>query len=130
VELQIDSIIGELFRRIEAKGIRRVVVDAIGDLDASTSEAHRLHDYLYALTQHLIVHGVTSMFTFETQGQTSTGGGLTAGPVSYMADNLLLLGMRGADRMRRTIRVLKARGTSHDEDTHTVVIGVDGVRVA
>lgn len=129
VELQIDSIIGELFRRIEAKGIRRVVVDAIGDLAASTSESHRLHDYLYALTQHLVVNGITSVFTFETAGQSTTGGDLNAGPISYMADNLILLDMRGEDTMRRTIRVLKARGTAHDQDIRTIVIGPDGVRV-
>lgn len=130
VELRIDAIIGRLFRRIEEKGIRRVVLDAVGDLAASTSEPQRLHDYLYALTQHLAVRGITSIFTFESVGgQAITGGQLNAGPISYMADNLLLLDMRGEENMRRTIRVLKARGTSHDERTRDIKIGPDGIRV-
>jgi circadian clock protein KaiC len=129
VELRIDSIIGRLFRRIEEKRIRRVVLDAVGDLAASTSEPHRVHDYLYALTQHLAVNGITSMFTFESIGQLITGGDLNAGPISYMADNLLLLDMRGDETMRRTIRVLKARGSAHSPDVREITIGATGIQV-
>lgn len=130
VELHIDSIIGRLFRRIESSGIRRVVVDAVGDLAASARDASRLHDYLYALTQHLAVNGVTSVLTFETAGQSVTGGRLDAGPISYMADNLLVLDMRGEERIRRTIRVLKARGSAHALDVRDISIGVDGIRLS
>lgn len=127
VELQIDSIIVELFRRIEANGTRRVVVDAVGDLAASTLDPHRLHDYLYSLIQHLAVNGITSILTFETVGSAVTGGPLEAGPISYMADNLVVLDMRGEERTRRTIRVLKTRGSGHDPDVREIAIGPDGV---
>jgi circadian clock protein KaiC len=130
VELQIDSIIGELFHRIGVNGVQRFVLDAVGDLAASTSEAHRLHDYLYALTQHLAVRGVTSILTFESVGQAITGGDLNAGPISYMADNLILLDMRGEEETRRTIRVLKSRGSAHDARAHEIMIGADGMRFA
>jgi circadian clock protein KaiC len=129
VELQIDSIIVELFRRIETNGVSRLVLDAVGDLASSTNEAHRLHDYLYALIQHLAVNGVTSIFTFEGPAQSFTGGELNAGPISYMADNLILLDMRGEEATRRTIRVLKARGTAHDASVRPFVIAADGIRL-
>jgi circadian clock protein KaiC len=129
VDLRIDTIIGQLFHRIETKGIRRVVLDAVGDLVASTSEPQRLHDYLYALIQHLAVRGITSVFTFESFGHGVTGGDINAGPISYMADNLLLLDMRGEQTMQRSIRVLKARGTSHDLDVREMTIGAEGIRV-
>jgi circadian clock protein KaiC len=129
VDLRIDTIIGQLFRRIEEKGIRRLVLDAVGDLAASTSEPHRLHDYLYALIQHLAVRGITSIVTFESVGQSITGSDLNAGPISYMADNLLLLDMRGDQVTRRTIRVLKTRGTAHDPNVREIAIGPDGLRV-
>lgn len=129
VELRIDSIVGQLFRRIESNGIRRVVVDAVGDLAGSTSDPRRLHDYLYALTQHLAVQGITSVFTFETAGQSLTGGELNAGPISYMADNLLVLNMQGEERTRRTIRVLKARASGHDLDVREISIESDGIRI-
>jgi circadian clock protein KaiC len=129
VELRIDSILGRLFGRIGEAGIQRVVVDAIGDLAASTSDPQRLQDYLYALTQHLAVRGLTSVFTFETAGTSITGGDLNAGPISYMCDNLLLLGMSGEDTLRRTIRVVKARGSAHDPDVRDIAIGPDGISV-
>jgi circadian clock protein KaiC len=129
VELRIDTIIGQLFRCIQSKGIKRLVIDSIGDLAASTSDPQRLHDYLYALMQHLTVNGVTSLSTFETAGRGRTGGDWTAGPISHMADNLVVLEMRGDESMRRTIRVLKARGTAHDLDVREMVIGSDGIRL-
>jgi circadian clock protein KaiC len=129
VELRIDTIIGRLFRRIEARGIRRVVIDAVGDLAASTSEPQRLHDYLYALIQHLAVRGVTSVLTFESASQSITGDYLHAGPISYMADNLILLDMRGDQTIRRTIWVLKARGSGHDLEMRDMAIGPDGLRL-
>jgi circadian clock protein KaiC len=129
VELRIDSIVGRLFRRIEEAGIQRVVVDAVGDLAASTSDPQRLQDYLYALTQHFAVRGLTSVFTFETAGTSITGVDLNAGPISYMCDNLLLLDMTGKETMRRTIRVIKARGSAHDPNLRDIAIGPDGIRV-
>ena len=129
VELQIDSIIVDLFRRIEGRPIQRIVVDAVGDLAAATSEPHRLHDYLYALTQHLSVNGVTSIFTFESVGSSVTGGDLNAGPISYMADNLLVLGMRGEETTRRTLRILKTRGSAHDSNVREISLAAEGIRV-
>lgn len=129
VELQIDSIIVDLFRRMQTDGIRRVVLDAVGDLASSTSEPHRLHDYLYALIQHLAVNQITSVFTFESIGHSITGFDHNAAPISYMADNLVHLDMRGEETTRRTIRVLKSRGTAHDPTVHAFAIGPDGIRI-
>src|SRR5262249_38077948 len=46
VELQIDSIIGRAFALIREKGIRRVVVDGVGDLLMASGDAQRVHNYL------------------------------------------------------------------------------------
>jgi KaiC/GvpD/RAD55 family RecA-like ATPase len=45
VELQVDRIIVSLFQRIQQTGIRRVVIDAVGDLISAASDGQRLHDY-------------------------------------------------------------------------------------
>ena len=55
VELQIDSIIVDMFRRIQERGVRRLVIDALGDLASAATDPQRLHDYLYALVQHFAV---------------------------------------------------------------------------
>ena len=128
VELQIDSIIVDIFERIRTGTVRRLVVDAIGDLAAAASDAQRLHDYLYALVQHFTVHNVTSLLTFEA------GTGITHNAefehrFSYVSDNVLQLGMRGQDRVRRTLRVVKTRNSEHDPDVRELALSAGGARI-
>src|SRR4051794_30739126 len=68
VELQIDSIIVDMFRRIQQGKIRRVVIDALGDLASAATDQQRLHDYLYGLVQHFAVSTITSILNLETVG--------------------------------------------------------------
>jgi circadian clock protein KaiC len=130
VELQIDSLVDEVFRMIRTRGIRRIVIDAVGDLVTAARDAQRLHDYLYALSQHFAVNGVTAIFTFETARPGITGGYAIDAPFSHLSDNILLLEMRiEEERTRRTMRVLKTRGSSHDPRVRDVDISSEGVKV-
>jgi len=130
VELQIDSIVVEIFRLIRDGGIRRVVIDAVGELYAAATDSDRLHDYLYALVQHFAVSSVTSMLTFETVG---LGGVSAAGQnirFSYMSDNIVLLELvMERDQTRRTVRALKTRNSAHDPAVRELEIGSGGARV-
>lgn len=130
-ELQIDSVIVTIFKRIRDEGIKRVVVDAVGDLVTAASDSQRIHDYLYALTQHLTVSGVTTILTFETIGAaiTGEGAGMDGGRFSCMTDNILLLSTEVSDSVRRTITILKARGTAHDLGVHVLDISAGGASV-
>jgi circadian clock protein KaiC len=126
VELQIDSIVSSIFRTIRGSGIRRIAIDAVGDLIEAAQDPRRLHDYLYALSQHFAVHGVTSVFPYET-----TPAGDVVKRMSALADNLVVLGFELDDgRGRRTLRVAKARGIAHDLDVHDLRITSTGVEVA
>ena len=125
VELQIDSIIATVFRTIQESAIRRLGVDAVGDLLAAANDLLRLHNYLYALQQHFAVWGVTSIFTYET----SNTGDVEA-RLSPLADNIVLLGIHLDERRgRRTVRIVKARGIEHDLDEHDLRITARGVEV-
>jgi circadian clock protein KaiC len=128
VELQIDSIIVDMFRRIQEGGIRRLVVDAIGDLASAATDPQRLHDYLYALVQHFAVSNVTSILNFETMGNNISGKGMQ-NAMSYLSDNVLLLTVDGEDRTRRRIRVMKTRGSGHDPKVKEVEITAAGLSV-
>lgn len=129
VELQIDSIITDLFTRLERTNTRRLVLDAVGDLATSASDRQRFHDYLYALVHHLAARGITSIFAYETEAGGRSGRGFDAGPLSYLSDNLLQLGMAGDEVTRRTIRVLKTRGSAHDHNVREMEITSGGVRI-
>jgi circadian clock protein KaiC len=128
VELEIDSIIVDIFEKIRSGEVQRLVVDAIGDLAAAASDPQRLHDYLYALVQHFTVHHVTSLLTFES------GGAITSTleqeqRFSYMSDNVLQLGLHGQERTRRTLRVVKTRQSAHDPDVRELAIQAEGARI-
>jgi circadian clock protein KaiC len=128
VELQIDSIIVEIFGHIRAHRIQRLVVDAIGDLATAASDPQRLHDYLYSLVQHLVVNGVTSLLTFES-GPGLTGLGDMEQRFSYVSDNVLQICLEGTLETKRTIRVVKTRNSAHDARAHPLEIDVSGGRV-
>jgi circadian clock protein KaiC len=131
VELQIDSVIVTLFKRIRAEKIKRVVIDAIGDLRMAASDPQRLHDYLYALIQHFTVMGVTTFLNFEIAGVGSAVHTSEARDerVSYLSDNIVLLSTEVREKVKRTVAVIKARGGAHDLNVHEIEITGDGVRV-
>jgi circadian clock protein KaiC len=128
VELQIDSIIVDLFRRIEQRGVRRLVLDAVGDLASAATDPQRLHDYLYALVQHLAVRTITSVLNFETTGNTIAHASMQ-NAMSYLSDNVLLLTLDGEDRTRRALRVIKTRGSAHDTRVREVEISSEGLSI-
>jgi circadian clock protein KaiC len=132
VELQVDSIIVGLFQQIQRAGLRRVVIDAVGDLITAASDPQRLHDYLYALVQHFTVRGVTSMFMFETpRGMVDSGfnSNNAGGQFSYMSDNIVLLSTDIKDKATRSLAVIKARASAHDLGVHELQITEKGLRV-
>jgi circadian clock protein KaiC len=128
VELQIDSIIVDMFRRIQQRRIRRLVIDALGDLASAATDPQRLHDYLYALVQHFAVSTITSILNFETNGNTLSGNGMQ-NAMSYLSDNVLLLTVDGEVRTRRALRILKTRGSAHDTRVREVEISAAGLAV-
>lgn len=127
VELHIDSIVADLFRTVHDAKISRLAVDAIGDLVAAASDPDRLHDYLYALMQHMSGAGVSSMMMFETHEAARDE--LTSGErLSYMSDCIIRLRLHMNDRTAsRTLRILKARSTNHDLDARPFTITAKGL---
>ena len=108
VELQIDSIVATIFEAIRSGNVRRLVIDAVGDLAAAAHDQRRLHDYLYSLIRHFAARNVTTMLTLEageslTRDQTSI-----TERFSYVSDNLVYLAL-GTDANR-------SAPTSHCED--------------
>jgi circadian clock protein KaiC len=130
VELQIDSLVDDMFRLIRSNGAKRIVVDAVGDLVTAARDSQRMHDYLYALSQHFAVNGVTAIFTFETSRPGLTGGYAIDAPFSHLSDNILLLEVDvEQDESRRKLRIIKTRGSAHDPRVREVEISGDGVQI-
>lgn len=126
VELQIDSIITEIFDAVAQKGARRVIIDGVGDLLMAASDPQRLHDYLYALAQHFAARDVVALFSYELIEDREQQVRLSA-----LADNIVALDViESGDRARRTVRIVKARGVAHDLERREVKITRAGLQVS
>jgi len=129
VELPIDRIVVSIFQALRQNPIRRVVIDALGDLATAAGDPTRLHGYLYALVQHFAVKGVSSMLTLETDPPIMASDE-NHGRLSHMTDNIVFLQMRSRGRViGRTLRIAKARGISHDLQERNMKIDDEGVRI-
>jgi circadian clock protein KaiC len=129
VELSIDRIVVNIFQTLRQGGIRRVVIDAIGDLAIAASDHTRMHDYLYALVQHFAVMGVSSILTLETDPpHMATDEG--HGRLSHMTDSIVFLEIQPRDGVfGRTLRIAKARGVAHDLQPRKIQIGAKGLLI-
>lgn len=129
VELSIDRIIVSIFQVLRKVPIRRIVIDAIGDLAIAAGDATRMHDYLYALVQHFAVMGVSSVFTMETDPPVMTSDE-HHGRLSHMTDNIIFLDIRANDGIvGRTLRIAKARGIAHDLQSRELQIDGAGMHI-
>ena len=129
VELHMDTIVQEVIRRLEANRVRRVVIDALGDLEKAAADERRFSDYIYALTQELAARKITSLLLLEAPGDLIAGQLQTGKDVSYMSDNILVVSMDLEGELRRTVRILKTRGSAHDGTRHVLRIGPHGMLV-
>jgi circadian clock protein KaiC len=129
VELQIDSIVVEIFEAINSRSVQRLVIDAVGDLATAASDSQRLHDYLYSLIQHFAARGVTSLLTLEAVEGFSGSGASVKDRLSYMSDNLIHLAWTDEQKARRMMRIVKMRGSAHDHEARQFEIDAAGARV-
>ena len=128
VEMQLDSVAAEVFERVRAGRISRVVIDALDDLERCSIDRQRFADFIYALTQWFAVENVTCSMTAEVRELFEVTS-ITDGEISNMSDNLVLLGFTKGEEMKRTIRIVKTRGSSHDNRQHFLEINDRGAVV-
>ena len=128
VEMQLDSVAAEVFERVRAGKVKRVVIDALDDLERCSIDRQRFADFIYALTQWFAVENVTCIMTAELRDLYEIHK-VTDEEISNMSDNLVLLGFTMGDEMRRTIRIIRTRGSDHDNRQHFFEINDKGAVV-
>lgn len=129
VEMQLDEVAHEVLRRVQSGRIKRVVFDALGDLKRRSFDPDRFADYIYSLTQWFNLNDVTSMMTYELR-ELFEFHSVTSEDVSTMADNVILMRFSPDRDMVRTVRIIKTRGSGHDQREHLLQISGQGVAVA
>ena len=128
VEMQLDSVAAEIFERVRAGKVQRIVIDALGDLERCSIDIQRFADFIYALTQWFAAENVTCIMTSELS-DLFTVGRISDEQISNMSDNLVLLGFTTGPKMQRTIRIIKTRGSNHDNTQYFLEINDQGASV-
>ena len=127
VDLYIDEWMSMLLERIERLGIRRVLVDSVGDLEVVASDKMRFREFVYSFIQRCTRAGVSVMLTIELLDLFHVRR-LTDQAFSHLADNVVLLQYvhRGTE-IKRALTVVKSRGTRHDPQVHEFDITTEGL---
>lgn len=128
VELQLDQVASELFRRVQTGETKRVVIDAIGDLHRTSADPQRFVDFIYTITQWFAARNVTCLMMSELPLLFEVRG-ITEQEVSNMSDNVILLQFKPDTDLLRTLRIIKTRGSAHDAAIHELQITNGGIVV-
>jgi circadian clock protein KaiC len=126
VEMQLDIIAAELIEKVQAGNIRRVVIDALGDLERSSIDRQRFSDFIYSLTQWFAVKKVTCLMLYELTHLFEIHS-ISDEEISNMSDNIVLLRFSPGKEMARTVRVIKTRSSAHDSHEHKLSISSEGL---
>lgn len=115
--------------RIEALGVRRVVLDGVNHIAEEARSGDELELLLYALVNRFKRMSVTSLLTLEAPSLFSMENA-TERQLSEIADNLFLLRYRRTpSNLESELTILKSRGNAHDRGTHTVLLREGGLHV-
>jgi circadian clock protein KaiC len=127
VDVYIDELVYELLDMVQKTGARRIVIDSFNDLDTSGSDPVRFTEFIYSLVQRCSHLGVSLMFTYETNELFHTTR-LSDKGLSHIADNIVLLQyVRDGPTMKRSLAILKSRGSSATHTTREFRIAAGGL---
>jgi circadian clock protein KaiC len=126
VELHPDVVVDRLLAVVDRTGARRLVVDSIAELEGAIQRRDttgRINDFLAALLEALRQRGITALFVREHPTAVGPTLDLATGPLSVLAQNVLLLQQITAQgRLHRVVSVVKMRFSAHDTQLHEFTI--------
>lgn len=123
---------GALVARIEAAvkrvGAKRVCLDSLGAVFSQFQDATVVRRELHRIGTALKAFGVTALITSE---RAEDYGAISRhGMEEFVADNVMLVrNILEDEKRRRTIEILKFRGTSHQRGEYPFTVNQDGVVV-
>ncbi len=127
----LDAWGAELLATVSAHGLRRLVVDAIGDLADLAPDPDRLAPFLSALADELRAAGVTALFIGETGQVVAPTIEFAVPAASATLDNALVLRyVEFRSQLRRLVSVVKVRDSGFDPSLREFAITGRGIVVA
>jgi circadian clock protein KaiC len=109
-------------------GASTVVIDSISSFEAAVPALAKYQNYLWAINDHFKRAGITTIMTSESapEGRTEA-----ARHVSLFADAIINVGfVEVDDRLTRTFRIVKVRGSKYDTNARELIIDAPRVLVS
>jgi circadian clock protein KaiC len=122
-DLEADQIAAALVEDIERRGVRRLVIDSVAELQRGVVFQGRVPDFLSALVSYLRGRNVTSYLTLDLPVIMGPQLELAGTPLSVLAENLLLFRQveyRG--RLHRVFSVFKMRFSGYEPEIYELAI--------
>ncbi|MDP8937960.1 MAG: AAA family ATPase [Actinomycetota bacterium] len=127
VDLYIDEWVNEVLETAEATGVRRLLIDSVGDLAFASPDAVRFREYIYSLVQRCSRQGISVMMTMETPDLFHLAR-LSQSGISNMSDNVIRLQfVRDESQVKRALTVLKTRASLHEPEIRQYLITGKGI---
>lgn len=129
-ELFADELAGRMLEEIDRRGVKRLVIDTLGELQRSTDLGSRAMPFMTALTDSLRARGVTALFVQDLPRIVGPTFDLPFGEVSSLMDNMVHTRFVELDgELRRMIAVLKMREQGYDHTIREYRIEPKGMRI-
>ena len=126
VDLNIDEWVYKLLDLIESKGIKRVVIDSLADLNLAAADPVRFREWMYSLIQRCTRAGVSLMLIIEVADLFQLRR-ISDDAISHLADNVVLLQyVQQEAELARALTILKTRAMEHRPVVHRYEITSQG----
>lgn len=125
-----DDLVAEVLDRVRRYGLRRLVIDGIGEIEESIIEKPRVRGLLSSLIIQLRDLGVTTLFIKEVPKIAGPELDFSDTPISVTAENVIFfrqIELRG--KLHRIVSVLKMRESAYDPYVREFEITASGIRV-
>ena len=131
-EFDLSGLLAVLQAKVNEIGAKRIVFDAIDVILALLTTQTSVTREVYRLHEWLLEHELTAIITSKrTEAGTQVLGGPNLEILQFMVDCAIILKhdfLQGVSQ--RSLRVMKYRGTSFQENDSPYVIGSEGIEVA
>lgn len=123
-EFDLGALLPRIEHAVNRTGARRLVIDSIGSLYSQFSDRQMVRRALGQLMAAIRRMGITTLVTAE---RTEEYGAVSRFDVEeFVADSVILLrNVLDGDKRRRTVEILKMRGTSHQKGEYPFTVRAD-----
>jgi circadian clock protein KaiC len=120
---RLDEIISEL-------NIKRVLIDSITLFKSLVQDPINLRKEIYSLINYFKAKGITAIFTHELPKL--RGGELSISDfgLGFLVDSIILLRyVEIGSELKKSVTIIKLRGSNHDKSIREFMIGLKGVEI-